>query len=67
MVAENFFKGQFCLFFYFKSIYVMNRPDPARPSPTRPARPDRGATLTRFWQFITPKVKKIGTSNFLHV
>ena len=36
MVVENFLRGHFCLFFNFRTIYVMNRPDPARPGPARP-------------------------------
>ena len=59
MVVDDFFKDYFCLFFDFKSIYVMNRIDPARP--------DRNASMTRFWHFTNPKVTKIGTSIFINL
>ena len=51
MVVDNFLRGHFCLFFNFRTIYVMNRPSPARPDPTLTVR-DRMSRCNGVFFFI---------------
>ena len=62
LVVEHSSKGHLGLIFNFRTIYVVNRPDPPRPGPTRPdpTRPGRNARMSRFLKLhISKSIKAI--------
>ena len=62
LVVEHSSRGHLGLIFNFKTIPVVNRPDPTRPDPTRPgpARPGRNARMSRFLKLhISESIKAI--------